>query len=220
MKSLFNKKRLDNLPEFWRNYIAKFSEPEAIDYKNARFVVLDTETTGFNTYKDRILCIGALSIVNNSIEVESSLEIYLEQQHFDASTVAIHGILKNEKIEHVSEQKGLEMFLSFLNNAVIIAHHAQFDVSMINRALDRNGLPELKNRIIDTALLYKKTLLSTPLLPKKEVYSLDEIANKFDISTKDRHTALGDAYITAIAFLKIINRLQDKGPVSLKSLYN
>ncbi|MGB5356479.1 MAG: 3'-5' exonuclease [Eudoraea sp.] len=220
MKSLFNKKRLDNLPEFWHNYIAKFSEPEAIDYKNTRFVVLDTETTGFNTYRDRILCIGALSIVNNSIEVESSLEIYLEQQHFDASTVAIHGILKNEKIEHVSEQKGLEMFLSFLNNAVIIAHHAQFDISMINRALDRNGLPELKNRIIDTALLYKKTLLSTPLLPKKEVYSLDEIANKFDISTKDRHTALGDAYITAIAFLKIMNRLQDKGPVSLKSLYN
>jgi DNA polymerase-3 subunit epsilon len=68
--------------------------------------------------------------------------------------------------------------------------------------------------------LYKKTLLSTPLLPKKEVYSLDEIANKFDISTKDRHTALGDAYITAIAFLKIMNRLQGKGPVSLKSLYN
>ncbi|WP_276391733.1 hypothetical protein [Eudoraea chungangensis] len=51
------------------------------------------------------------------------------------------------------------------------------------------------------------------------MYGLDEIADKLDISTKDRHTALGDAYITAIAFLKIISRLQEKGPITWKGLY-
>ncbi|MDX1327283.1 MAG: 3'-5' exonuclease, partial [Arenibacter sp.] len=48
--------------------------------------------------------------------------------------------------------------------------------------------------------------------------SLDELAEKFDISRKDRHTAMGDAYITAIAFLKIKSRLKEKGVLRLKDL--
>lgn len=219
MKSLFNKKTKDQLPTFWKNYLAKFKGPEPLNLPDTRFVVFDTETTGFNMFKDRILCIGALSLVNNSIEVQHSLEIYLEQEHYDSNSTAIHGILKKEKKEYKSELDSLKVFLSFIENAVLVAHHAEFDLGMLNRALARYGLPELNNRVIDTAKMYKKTLLKTPLLAKKEVYGLDEIADKLDISTKDRHTALGDAYITALAFLKIISRLQEKGPITLKGLY-
>ena len=56
------------------------------------------------------------------------------------------------------------------------------------------------------------------LVQPKSNYSLDELAEKFSISRKDRHTALGDAYITAVAFLKIISRLKEKKNFSLKSL--
>jgi DNA polymerase-3 subunit epsilon len=89
---------------------------------------------------------------------------------------------------------------------------------MINRALERNGLPRLKNKVLDTSNLYKKTLLNSNVFKKKEHYSLDELAEKFDISKKDRHTALGDAYITAIAFLKIRSRLKGKGQLRIKDL--
>ena len=44
----------------------------------------------------------------------------------------------------------------------------------------------------------------------KDHYALDDLADKFDISKKDRHTAMGDAYITAIAFLKIVKKLKEK----------
>jgi DNA polymerase-3 subunit epsilon len=56
-------------------------------------------------------------------------------------------------------------------------------------------------------------------LERKENYSLDELADKFDISKKDRHTAMGDAYITAIAFLKILNKLKEKKEITLKQLF-
>ena len=72
--------------------------------------------------------------------------------------------------------------------------------------------------MLDTSNLYKKTLLNSNVFKKTEHYSLDELAEKFDISQKDRHTALGDAYITAIAFLKIRSRLKDKGQLRLKDL--
>ncbi|HCO82254.1 MAG TPA: 3'-5' exonuclease, partial [Arenibacter sp.] len=118
----------------------------------------------------------------------------------------------------ISESAAMEELLGFLNNAIIVAHHAIFDITMINRALERNGLPRLKNKVLDTSHLYKKTLLTSNVFKKKEHYSLDELAEKFDISKKDRHTALGDAYITAIAFLKIRNRLKGKGQLRLKDL--
>ncbi|MNR44313.1 bifunctional ATP-dependent DNA helicase/DNA polymerase III subunit epsilon [compost metagenome] len=90
---------------------------------------------------------------------------------------------------------------------------------MINKALERNGLPELKNHRLDTAFLYKKTLIKSHLFERKDHYTLDDLADKFDISKKDRHTALGDAYITAIAFLKIVKKLKEKKEVTLNSLF-
>ena len=90
---------------------------------------------------------------------------------------------------------------------------------MINKALERNGLPLLKNKTLDTAILYKRTLLSSYLLERKDNYSLDDLAYKFDISKKDRHTAMGDAYITAIAFLKILNKLSEKKEITLIQLF-
>jgi len=177
--------------------------------ENTRFVVLDTETTGFDYDNDRILCIGAVVLQNNAIAIPDSIEIYIHQDHYDKSSAQIHGILKDWVMDKPTELEALQQFLAFLGDSIIIAHHTIFDVTMINRALERNGLPHLANKTLDTAFLYKKTLIMSNLLERKEKYPLDELADKFDISKKDRHTAMGDAYITAIAFLKIVKKLKD-----------
>lgn len=189
------------------------------DLETTRFVVLDTETTGFDYENDRILCIGAIVLQNYRIPIEESLEVYIQQEHYNKATAQIHGILKASVLDRPNELEGLQQFIDFLGDSIIVAHHTFFDISMINKALERNSLPKLKNKTLDTALLYKKTLLYSPLLVKKEHYSLDDLADKFDISKKDRHTAMGDAYITAIAFLKILNKLKDKKGFSLQQLF-
>lgn len=189
------------------------------DIDTERFVVLDTETTGFDYTTDRILCIGAIVLQNNTIPINGSFEVFIQQEHYDQATAKIHGILKEFVIDRPTELEALQLFLEFLGDSIIIAHHTIFDITMINRALERNGLPELKNKTLDTAVLYKKTLLVSNLLERKENYSLDELADKFDISKKDRHTAMGDAYITAIAFLKILNKLKEKKEITLKQLF-
>ena len=192
---------------------------ENITIEETRFVVLDTETTGFDYTNDRILCIGALVLQNNVISIQDSFEVYIEQDHYDESTAQIHGILKDFVVKRPSELEALEQFLVYLGDSIIIAHHANFDITMINRALERNGLPELKNKALDTGILYKKTLIKSHLFERKDHYTLDDLADKFDISKKDRHTALGDAYITAIAFLKIIKKLREKKQTSLNQLF-
>lgn len=189
------------------------------DIDAVRFVVLDTETTGFDYTTDRILCIGAIVLQNNTIPINGSFEVYIQQEHYDQATAKIHGILKEFVIDRPTELEALQQFIDFLGDSIIIAHHTIFDITMINKALERNGLPELKNKTLDTAVLYKKTLLVSNLLERKENYSLDELADKFDISKKDRHTAMGDAYITAIAFLKILNKLRERKEITLRQLF-
>lgn len=189
---------------------------------STRFIVLDTETTGFDYENDRILCIGAVVLQNGIISIPDSFEIYIHQDHYDKNSAQIHGILKDWVMDKPSELEALQQFLTFLGDSIIIAHHTIFDVTMINMALERNGLPTLTNKTLDTSFLYKRTLIMSNLLERKEKYSLDELADKFDISKKDRHTAMGDAYITAIAFLKIVKKLKGlkgKSEFTLRDLF-
>jgi len=215
---LFSKKNQGNLPSYWMRYEALFEKKQPEDLASVRFVVLDTETTGFDFEKDRILSIGALTLLNDKIQVAASFSAYLEQRVHSPETVKIHGIRKDNDKVTIPESEALQNFLDFLGNSVIIAHHALFDIKMINRALERWGLPKLKNKYLDTCTLYKKTRLRSNLLQQQENYTLDELADIFHISKKDRHTALGDAYITAIAFLKILAKLREKRNVTLKWL--
>jgi DNA polymerase-3 subunit epsilon len=212
------KKTSKNLPEFWINYANLFKETQNTNFEELVFVVLDTETTGFSFDEDRILSIGAVKIKKETISVQEVFDIYLVQEKFNKETVHVHGLLKNGERNCISEVLALEKFLEYVGNAIIVAHHAGFDMGMLNTALVRQGLPKLKNTILDTSVIYKKTLIKSYLVQPKLNYTLDELAEKFSISKKDRHTALGDAYITAVAFLKIISRLKEKKNFSLKSL--
>jgi len=206
-----------SLFNFWKKEENLFDESLTIE--ETRFVVLDTETTGFDYENDRILCIGALVLQNNKISVQDSFEVYIQQDHYDKSTAQIHGILKDFVLKRPNELEALQQFLAYLGDSIIIAHHTVFDVTMINKALERNDLPALTNKTLDTAHLYKKTLIKSHLFERKDHYTLDDLADKFDISKKDRHTALGDAYITAIAFLKIVKKLNEKKATNLNQLF-
>ncbi len=212
------RKRKNNYPDFWIAYAESFDLglPETLN--DTRFVVFDTETTGLDIEKDRILSLGALSLQNNTIAVHQSFEVYLYQHFYHAKNIAIHGILEEESKPRITELEAIQMSLAFIGNSVLVAHHAGFDRAMLNQALKRHGLPKLKNKFLDTSVLYKRTLIASPLLQKQEHYSLDELAEKFDVPTTDRHTALGDTYITAIAFMKILAKLREKANFSVRKL--
>ena len=213
------KKAKSILSHFWGQPKQSFDDDLLGDINTTRFVILDTETTGFDYTEDRILCIGAIVLQNNSISIKDSLEVYIQQEYYNKATAQIHGILKDFILDRPKELEALQQFLAFLGDSIIVAHHTKFDITMINKALERNGLPEIKNRTLDTAVLYKKTLIISPLLERKENYTLDDLADKFDISKKDRHTAMGDAYITAISFLRILKKLREKKEITLQELF-
>ncbi|MCM4156874.1 3'-5' exonuclease [Gramella sp. AN32] len=211
------KKRNQNQPYFWQKYSEKFEKktPENID--EIKFVVFDTEATGFDFEKDRILSIGAVRVQNREIKISENFEVYLEQERFNPETVKIHGIIQNEKFEKVEELEALKLFLAYIENSVLVAHHAGFDLKMVNKALKRHNLPKLKNKFLDTAYLYKKTRIATNFIDPNKMYSLDDIAEDYNIEAIDRHTATGDAFITALIFMKLLGKIKSKGKLPLRT---
>ena len=211
MFSFFTQK---NHPEFWKDYLKKFKQKQPKSIETTRFVVFDTETTGLNITKDRILSIGAIVINNSIIDVSDSFELYLKQDEFNAETVEIHGLLKDGHLIKTSEEKAIKQFVEYLGNSVLVAHHAAFDIEMINASLKRMNLPKLKNKTIDTGILYKK------LEGKKDnLFNLDVLCDEFNIPKHDRHTASGDAFITALLFLKITSKLKNERSIHYSDLF-
>jgi DNA polymerase-3 subunit epsilon len=201
-------------PEYWKNYANCFKDGQTQAIEALRFVVFDTETTGLNTRKDRILSIGCVGVLNLKIKVSDQFETYLIQKRFNTETVRIHGLLKQGSELKQTEEEALKSFLNYLQNAVIVAHHAAFDVSMINQGLKRLGLPNLKNKVLDTGHINLKTKGHR----HNKYVSLDELSKEFNIPQHDRHTASGDAFITALLFLKLVKSLSKNQNISLSDL--
>ena len=200
---LFNwfKRSEKEYPEFWKKYLSYFDSKVNPNIEK-RTVAFDTETTGLNFRTDVILSIGAIGISGNAIIVNDCLNLFLIQDVFKKETVPIHGILKTSKEEKLPEFEAIVSFLEFIKDAVLVGHHVSFDIQMINETLKRMGLPKLKNKSLDTDLMYQKF----KRLPEEHHFSLDELCKIFKIEKSDRHTANGDAYITALIYLQLKNK--------------
>lgn len=192
-----------NYPDFWRDYEAANKLPLPHTIEETTFVIFDTETTGLQPRSDVILSIGAFKVKNKTIYTSQGLELYLQQDYFKKESASIHGLRKSGNEIKRSESEAIQQFLSFIGNSVLVAHHAAFDIAMINAALSRLNLPKLKNKHLDTAQLFERII---PENQHPKNLGLDNLASHFHIALHDRHTANGDAYITALIFIKLYTK--------------
>ena len=219
MKFSWPFKQQKDYPDYWLSYLEHFKKKKKADIAQTRFIAFDTETTGLNTKEDRILSIGAAAFTGKTIAVNNTLELYLKQDIFKPETVKIHGIIRSGSEKKVSEQEAIKIFINYIKDAVLIAHHASFDKNMVNNMLIRHGLGKLKNKFIDTGVLYRKSL-HIIYQDNTRPYSLDYLCNELNVEPIDRHTASGDALITALVFLKILSRLDKKKHLNWGYLLN
>lgn len=183
-------------PEFWKLYLSKF------DKKSKRFVVLSTETSGLSLEKDVILSIGAFSVINNSIIIADSFETILAQYKFFHDNGISNEFTLETKMKKLGEPEAIQAFVEFIGNAVLVGHHIDFDVEMINAALERLGCGRLKNEALDIDVMYRKL---TDINNKQ--FSLEELCNIYKIPKSDRNSSTEDAYKIALLFLKLKSRL-------------
>lgn len=206
-------------PDFIVRYqqAARTKPAASLPLQQIRFVVYDTETTGLNPKKDHWLSLGAVVVQDRSIRVEQSLEFTLLQTDVDiAEQVGVHGITQQSLTEGTSESEVLPEWLSFIEGAVLVAHHAAFDEQIINQALHRHYTDykvRLRNPTLDTAQLAKRLdrFNTMPGAQTPAHYSLDALCQRYHLTPNDRHTAAGDAFLTAHLLLKLLAQAEKRG---------
>ena len=68
-------------------HLAHFKEtwPDDAPVERVRFVVLDSETTGLDPQRDRLITIGAVAVQDREIVLEDSFEVLLKLSHNTAA---------------------------------------------------------------------------------------------------------------------------------------
>ncbi|HQZ25136.1 MAG TPA: 3'-5' exonuclease [Flavobacterium sp.] len=183
-------------PEFWKIYLSKFEK------KSNRFVVLSTETTGLSLEKDVILSFGSFGIIKNSIIIGDSFETVIAQYKFFHENGISNEFTIETKMKKMGEAEAIQSLVEFIGNSVLVGHHIDFDVEMINVALERLGCGRLKNEALDIDVMHRKLLDIN-----NKQFSLDELCTIYKIPVSDRNSSSEDAYKIALLFLKLKSRL-------------
>ena len=177
---------------------------------NADFVVFDIETTGFSPVNNKIIEIGAVKIRQGeitdrfSVFVNPGVPIPFEIEKLTSINDSM--VMDAPPIEVI-----LPQFLDFCQDAVLVAHNANFDMSFIMENAKRQGISR-KFTFVDTLGIARV------LLTHQAKHTLDAVAKTLSISLENHHRAVDDAECTAHIFLKFSAMLRERGADTLSRI--
>ena len=167
------------------------------------FVVFDIETTGLSKETESITEIGAVKVVDGKVIDRFSTFVNPERP-IPAEITKLTGITNEMVADAPVITEILPRFLEFCQDAVLVAHNANFDTGFIRLNAERKCGIEVKNTVLDTLEL------SRSLLPELKKHKLDIVCEQLGVSLEGHHRAVNDAEATAEVFLKFIDMLVEK----------
>lgn len=180
-----------------------FNAPGSVD--EARWVVLDVETSGLDPQRDQLLAVAAIAVQVDwtarrlSITPGDSFEVVLRQSEVASAkdNILLHGIGLQRQREGEPMAEGLRAFARFAGHSPLLAFHAPFDQAMIGRFVRVHLGTTLPNRWVDIEQLCAVTH------EKVRARALDEWLAHFGIVCTNRHQAAADTLAECELLLRI-----------------
>lgn len=179
---------------------------------DTNFVVVDTELTGLNEFKDNIIAIGAIKMKGRTIKIGEIFyrTVSPSTKKFRKESIMIHEITPSELENCPKIEPILKEFKDFSKDCIFVGHCVDIDLFFLKREIRKN-LKDLFDPVgINTLLIYKwlinNGILSPDFINKN---SLEEIALSLEIEVRELHDALSDAFITAQIFQKLLIHLAE-----------
>ena len=165
-----------------------------------KIVALDFETA--NAYSASACSLG-ISIYEEG-EILDSFEWYFKPHHlYNYFTNShIHGIYPEDVEDEPEFVFFHEELQQILNDAVIVAHNAMFDISVLNAMCDVYGLPHFQNRFLDTVRLSRR------VWPELRDHKLNTVCEYLDIDLS-HHNAKSDAFACLCILLKSMEKYEE-----------
>lgn len=189
-----------------------------MELKNRNFVILDTETTGFDDKKHQVLEVGMLVI--KDMKIISELEVKIKHKEYTISSGAMKAnkinIVEHEE-EAVLEEVAADTILQFLTDNkseedegyIVVGQNVNFDI----RFLESMFLRVKKIKEYRKVISYRNLDLMQLALIKNiegkiqlEKQDLDSILKVLNIDIPDkRHRAIVDCNLEYEAIRKLLS---------------
>jgi DNA polymerase III epsilon subunit family exonuclease len=177
------------------------------DLRTLAFPVLDLPTTGLHPEAgDKVVAVGAVRVDRGRVREDDVLDRLVDPgRPIPATATAVHGIT-DEMVRGRSRLPAvLDDLARFSADTVLVGHDIAFDLAFLRPVAFSVGIT-LPARVLVSLLL------SAVLHPADgESHGLDVVAARFGVPVLGRHTALGDALVTAEVLVRMITQLAAAG---------
>ncbi len=180
-------------------------------FESERFCVVDVETTGLNTKKDEIIAIAVLPVEGFKVKFSEHFFSLVRAERFDPKSVRYHGITMSDLKDAPTFEDIASTLMDLISGSIVVGYATYIDVEFLKRAFKKKlGIKLKVERYVDIAelevwLIRKRGMAVTFRL------DFDSLLKMYGVEDSIRHSALGDAYATALIFLKQLSQLADYG---------
>lgn len=149
------------------------------------YCVIDIETTGFDSFFDEIIELGAIKVVNNEI-VDTFSSFVKPSEPIEDFITELTGIT-DEMVENAPLIDAvIPQFCDYLGDSILVGHNVNFDVNFIYDNLFSCTKMELKNDFVDTLRFSRR------ILPELPDHQLSSLVNYYGLTNAGSHRALID----------------------------
>lgn len=166
------------------------------------YAIIDIESTGGKFNEEGITEI-AIYRFNGHEVVDQFASLINPERPIDSYVTKLTGINSKMLVRAPKFYEVAKRVIEITEDAVIVAHNAEFDMRMLQLEFDRLGY-ELDKSTLCTVELAQK------LLPEAASYSLGKLVRSLGIPITNRHRASGDALATVELFKLLLNKDLDK----------
>lgn len=150
--------------------------------------IVDIETTGTNSNRDRVIEIGILRVENGKV-VSTWQSLIDPGQYLPIEISNMTGIQQMDLEKASSWRHMSDTIEELLEGCIFVAHNARFDYSFVKREQSRIGKKMLQKQLCTVRLARR-------LYPEMASHSLGSLIDRFGINFQRRHRALDDALAT------------------------
>jgi DNA polymerase III epsilon subunit family exonuclease len=180
--------------------------------ESARYVIVDLETTGLRPGSSAICEIGAVRL--DGLVPAGTFQTFVDPGVQLPRLVAqLTGIGDGDLRGAPGAAEAVSRFLAFAGDAVFVAHNARFDLSFLDREVERLTGRRLAAPVVDTVWLARRLLAG-----RVARVSLTSLSHFFGTSVQPCHRALPDAEATAEILAALIGLAQERGAETVGDL--
>ena len=184
------------------------------DLNDATYVIFDIETTGLYNEVEELIEFGAIKY-RNGIIVDHIDFFVKPNKPLSNKIMKLTHINNDMLVDAIDLKSALNKIIDWIGNDVLIAHNGiNFDLAFINKMLEKNNMPLIKNCLIDTMQL------SRAINIELAQHSLGRLCRhyKIDYVEEVAHRADKDAEFLLIVWENLNKSLKQKNITNIKQV--